>query len=364
MRSETDLMSTIEAYLNNELSKEDKLAFEKLRAENPVIDHQVVQHLTFLKTINMYADHHQLVAEMNKIHSKLDVESIKANEIKTPSKVVSFFKKYKNNISIAASVTIFTVLSTLLFTGQFKTDNSSGYYSALRRDIQSIKQSQNDLIRNVNSQKKGPLNPGQFGGTGFALTSSGYLLTNYHVIKDADSVYIQNNIGDQYKVKTIFIDPAYDLAVLQIVDSSFKNLDPLPYSFKKPNSDLGEDVYTIGYPRDDMVYGKGYLSANTGFGGDTIAYQVSIPVNPGNSGGPLLDGKGNIIGIISGKQNQVDGAAFAIKSDYLLRSIASIPQDSLAQKLNLSKKNSLSGLSRARQIEKMKDFIFIVKVYN
>ncbi len=364
MRSEIDLMSTIEAYLNNELSHEEKIAFEKLRAENPVIDHQVVQHLTFLKNINMYADHHKLVAEMNKIHSSIDVAHLVDHEIKTPSKVVSFFTKYRYNISIAASVTIFAVLSTLLFTGQFKTDNSSGYYSALRRDIQSIKQSQNDLIRNVNSQKKGPSNPGQFGGTGFALTSGGYLLTNYHVIKDADSVYVQNNTGDQYKVKTIFIDPAYDIAVLQITDSTFKKLDALPYTFKKPNSDLGEDVYTIGYPRDDMVYGKGYLSANTGFGGDTIAYQVSIPVNPGNSGGPLLDGKGNVIGIISGKQNQVDGAAFAIKSDFLLKSIASIPQDSLEQKLDLTKKNNLAGLSRSQQINKMKDFIFIVKVYN
>ena len=105
------------------------------------------------------------------------------------------------------------------------------------------------------------------------------------------------------------------------------------------------------------------MSSKNGYAGDTVAYQVSIPVNPGNSGGPLLDMRGNVIGIINGKQTQVDGAAFAIKSTYILKSIEAIPQDSLEEKLVLSKKNSLSGLSRKDQFKKLEPFIYMVKVY-
>ncbi|HYK76560.1 MAG TPA: S1C family serine protease, partial [Daejeonella sp.] len=168
---------------------------------------------------------------------------------------------------------------------------------------------------------------------------------------------------ESFKAKQVYVDPAYDIAVLHITDSNFKSFQSLPYTFKKSASDLGEDVYTIGFPRDERVFNKGYLSSLTGFAGDTLSYQVDISVNPGNSGGPLLDNKGNVIGIINGKQTQAEGAAFAIKSNYLLRSLASIPQDSLEDRLVLNKKNSLAGLSRTDQIKKLKDYIFMVKVY-
>jgi S1-C subfamily serine protease len=126
---------------------------------------------------------------------------------------------------------------------------------------------------------------------------------------------------------------------------------------------LGEGVYTFGYPGGEEVYGPGSLTASTGYSGDTTEYQVSIPVNPGNSGGPLIDDKGNIIGVISAKQTQVAGAAFAKKSAYLLKTIQNIPSDSLNKSLTLSTKNTLAGLSRPQQLKKLKNYVFMVKVY-
>ena len=105
------------------------------------------------------------------------------------------------------------------------------------------------------------------------------------------------------------------------------------------------------------------MSSRTGYAGDTLAYQVSIPVNPGNSGGPLLDSYGNVIGIISGKQTHFDGAAFAIKSKFLLKSLETISQEALDTKLVLSKKNMLAGLDRKDQIKKLQNYIFMVKAY-
>ncbi|MBD3749719.1 MAG: trypsin-like peptidase domain-containing protein [Sphingobacteriales bacterium] len=361
MKSEIDLIKRIEAYLFQEMSEEELVAFENERKSNAELDHKVVAHLDFLKTIKGYGERRDLRLAMNEIHEEMDIEALKEEWVEKPSKLVVLWNKYKRNLAVAASVAIAFTLITLYSTGQFDTESHSSKYSELKRDMENIKRSQNALIRNYNNNNN---TESQYGGTGFALSSNGYIITNYHVVKDADSVYVQNNKGDAYKVQTIYVDPTFDIAILQVQDSTFKTLPSLPYTFKKTDSDLGEDVYTIGFPKDDIVYGKGYLSSATGFGGDSTAYQISIPVNPGNSGGPLMDSKGNVIGIVSGKQTQADGAAFAVKSDFLLKAVNNIPQDSLGKKITINQKNNLGRLSRTQQIKKMQDFVFLVKVYN
>lgn len=363
MKSEIEIISQIDAYLKGELSASERAAFEQKRIDDPAFDLKVVEHTNIVSQLSQYSERVKLKSDMNSIHETLDVYAIKKEVAPDAPMYIRLWKKYKVNVSIAASVAFIAVAATLLSTGYFSKSISTNV-SLLRREINSIKKSQNDIIKNINDKPvKGPVNPGEFGGTGFALSSNGYVVTNYHVVKGADSLYIQNHEGEAFKAKLIYIDPAYDLAVLQVIDPEFKDLGVLPYTFKKSASDVGEDVFTIGFPRDDQVYGKGYVSSKNGFAGDTVAYQVSIPVNPGNSGGPLLDNRGNVIGIINGKQTQVDGAAFAIKSTYILKSIDAIPQDSLDDKLILSKKNSLSGLSRKDQFKKLEPFIYMVKVY-
>ena len=363
MKSDIELTNQIDAYLRGELTESELIDFENKRIKDPAFDIKVVEHHNLLNHLSDYANRLKLTSEMNVIHESLDIFTLK-NEVAPDAHIIKrLWKKYRVNTAIAASVALIAVCGTLLSTGYFSKSISTNV-SLLRREINSIKKSQNALIKDINDKpSKGPVNPGQFGGTGFALSSNGYVVTNYHVVQGADSVYVQNSDGEAFKAKMIYIDPAYDLAVLQIIDPAFKDLDVLPYSFKKSASDVGEDVFTIGFPRDDQVYGKGYVSAKNGYAGDTVAYQVSIPVNPGNSGGPLLDNRGNVIGIINGKQTMVDGAAFAIKSTFILKSIDAIPQDSLDEKLTLSKRNNLSGLSRKEQFKKLEPFIYMVKVY-
>lgn len=362
MKSEQDLINRIEAYLRGELAPEEQEAFEQLRRSNPAIDHQVVAHHNFMKQLADYGVQHNLLADMEDIHSQLDVQAIKNEVLPSSVKVKKLWAKHRFNLGIAASVAILAVLSTLLTTGFFDKNATKSEFNELRRAIAH----QTAMIKSVKKDNiiKGPVNPGEFSGTGFALTANGYVVTNNHVIKGADSVYIQNTAGEAYKVKVVYADTEHDLAVLQITDKNFKPFNKLPYTIKRSASDMGEAVYTIGFPKDDTVLGIGYLSSNTGFAGDTTDYQVSIDVNAGNSGGPLLDNRGNIIGVIRGKQDKIDGASFAIKSKYLLQAIDAIPEDSLkSADLILNKKNSLSSLSRLEQIKKMQDYIFMVKAY-
>jgi S1-C subfamily serine protease len=90
-------------------------------------------------------------------------------------------------------------------------------------------------------------------------------------------------------------------------------------------------------------------------------YQVSIPVNPGNSGGPLCDENGNIIGVIRGKISGAEATGFAIKAAHILKHIHKIGADSVL--VNSNKKLGLKGIKRTEQIKRMNPYVFNVLVY-
>lgn len=364
MRNEIELAAIIEDYLNGKLNEEETKAFEQLRLNDPAVDHQVVAHKVFMDSLADYAEVSGLKSRMNQVHSEIDVNGLSKKLGPHPSFIVNLWRKNKAAIAVAASFILLTVVT--IYSIQ-QTTQQTGSYEKLNKEVNNLRSSTNSLIRNVKSNqpaKPSNVNPGKFGGTGFALSSNGYILTSHHVIEKSDSVYVQNYKGDSYKVKMVYSDPVNDIAILKITDKGFSPLSALPYSLKKSVAGMGEQVYTLGYPKDDVVFGKGYLSSKTGFNGDTLAYQVAITVNPGNSGGPLLDNNGNVIGIINAKESNTDGAAFAVKSKYIAEALNAIPQDSLLRKIASGKNNQLQGLKLTKQIEKMQDFVFMIKVYN
>ncbi|GAA4918517.1 serine protease [Mucilaginibacter defluvii] len=369
--SDNRLLEQIDRYVNGQMSGEELAHFEQLRKDNPAVDSQVSEHRNFLSALKHYSERLDLESRLNAIHQEIDVHTLEDELMEKPSWIVSMWRHHHSKISVAASIAIFAVLFTLMFTGGFKKHDTA--YVELKKEIASVRTS--TLLLNEQSHKikqqlssssngKKIVNPGKFSGTGFALTANGYLVTNYHVVKDADSVYVQNVDGDAYHAKVIYTEPAQDIAFLQINDASFKSLGSVPYNFKRAKSDLGEEVFTVGYPADVIAFSEGALTSPAGFNGDSSAYELSILARPGNSGGPLLDNKGNLIGIISGKQTSYEGISFAKKSSYLLKAIQNIPSDSLAKPLNLNTRNTLAGLSRPQQIKKLRNYVFMVKVYN
>ncbi|WP_316736841.1 trypsin-like peptidase domain-containing protein [Pedobacter aquatilis] len=364
MRNDLELDAIIEDYLLGKLNAQEVEAFEQLRRNDASVDHKVVSHKVFLHTMEEYAQQLLLKEQLDKIHAEIDVETIAAAVGPHPSKVVQLWRKHRSAIAVAAS---FIVLSFVSIYSIQHNSQQADKYVQLSKQVTNAVKTQNNLIRKI-SNNNAPANkqsdPGNFGGTGFAVSTNGYIATNLHVINGADSVYIQNNQGESFKVKVILKDPEYDIAILKIDDKSFKNLSALPYTIKRNSTGVGENVYTWGYPKDDAVLGEGYVSSKSGFIGDTTQYQVAIPLNPGNSGGPLLDNNGNLVGIISGKETSAEGASFAIKSKYILDAMRAIPQDSLGKKISANRKNALSGLKRAKQIEKLQDYVFMIKVYN
>lgn len=365
MRNEIELESIIEDYLKGKLTADEHKAFEQLRANDPIVDHKVVAHKVFLESMQQYADILLLKEQMDAAHAGIDVAALSAQFGPHPSKIVRIWRNNKSAFAVAASFLILAMI--MLYSIQSQT-KQEGSFEAVKRDVSEIKNrqvKQDNIILNLNANnsKNIDLPKAKFGGTGFAISSNGYILTSYHVVNGKGSIYVQNSKGVTYKVVRYYTDPVNDIAVLKISDEAFKNLGALPYSIKKGVARIGDAVYTLGYPKDDVVLGDGYVSSKTGLNGDTIAYQVAIPVNPGNSGGPLLDNNGNIVGVINGKENKTEGAAFAVKSKYIMEALNAIPQDSLSKRVAYGKRSALQGLKRNQQVQKMQDYVFNIKVY-
>lgn len=365
MKDQLQLLQEIERYLEGHMSEPERAAFEELRKADAAVDRQVTEQQLFLDTLQQYGRRKDLQQRMDQIHATIDMDQLHAK----PEAIVHTLRKTGyprrrtlTNLAAAACIALVTSLATIAIMQQAARQKSTSQYEDVRRVLNNIQRSQNALIKDINNNKKAPANPGTYGGTGFAISTNGYIITNYHVVSGADSVYVQNNKGEAFKANSIFEDISSDLAILKIADSTFKS-QPLPYSLKPQGVRLGEEVFTMGYPRDEIVYGKGYISAQTGFNGDTVAYQVSIPVNPGNSGAPLMDNEGNIVGIITGKQTTSDGIAFAVKSAHLKRLLEEMPKEKLPRR-EWTRKNNMNTLSRVDQIRKLEDFVYMVKVYN
>ena len=289
----------------------------------------------------------------------------------TERRLRDFWHGHRATAGIAAAVAVMAVFATLLGLEAWqaaKTGPALAGYQAMRREINVLKRNQKALSRTISQLEPGvapvaPINNGKFSGTGFALPADGYLVTSYHVIQGADSLLVEGHDRQRFHAETVYADVAHDLAILRITDRRFDGFGRLPYTFKSGEAELGERVYTLGYPREDVVYGEGTLSARSGFEGDTAFYQVSIPVNPGNSGGPLLDEHGNLIGVVSGRQNDVQGAGFATKSSYLVRLVDSLDRARPVAPYHLPTANYLAGSARPQQLKKLQDYVFVVKVF-
>jgi len=201
------------------------------------------------------------------------------------------------------------------------------------------------------------------GGTGFMIDETGYLVTNAHIFKNGRNIIVVNNKGDQFKAELAKIDFEKDIAILKINDKDFKSTGAIPYSIRKMSTDIAEPIFTLGYPRNEIVYGEGYLSAKTGFKGDTLSCQIGIAANPGNSGGPVFNRNGEVIGILSTKELQMEGVAFAIQSKYIYSAINELKKDSLYKHIYLPSKSRISSMSQVQQVKKIADYVFMIRSY-
>lgn len=205
--------------------------------------------------------------------------------------------------------------------------------------------------------------PKHWSGSGFAL-NNGYICTNYHVIDGAKNIEIHGIQGDfttSYSAKVVASDKFNDLAILKVDDVEFKGFGTVPYNVKTSMADVGEEVFVLGYPLtttmgDEIKLTTGVVSSRTGYQGDVSLYQISAPIQPGNSGGPLFDSQGNLIGVVSAKHAGAENVGYAIKASYLRNLTgSSITEDVLPAN------NLVSSLPLTGKVKKVKDFVYFIE---
>lgn len=208
--------------------------------------------------------------------------------------------------------------------------------------------------------------PQMWSGTGFAL-NNGYIATNYHVVDGAKSISVKGIKGAfnvEYKADVVAADKVNDLAIIKINDSRFSGFGVVPYRAKTTTSEVGEDIFVLGYPLtatmgDEIKLTTGVISSKTGFQGDVSLYQISAPIQPGNSGGPLFDGNGNLIGIVNAKHKGAENVSYAIKVSYLRNLMESVTSENL-----FPVKNSLIGQTLTGKVKNVKKFVFMITCSN
>lgn len=165
--------------------------------------------------------------------------------------------------------------------------------------------------------------PSHWSGSGIAIGSK-VLATNNHVVDGATHLFVYfPESKAKYSAEVIGVDATNDLAVVKITDSAFAGFPSIRYGFKQVVEDVGTEVFVLGYPRVDTMGEEvklttGVVSSRSGFQGNQSQYQVSAPVQPGNSGGPLFNDRGELIGIVSAKHTDgAENVSYAVKLSYL-----------------------------------------------
>lgn len=359
------LLDAIERYRKGEMDSQEKIFFEELRRNNPEIDQAVAEHSFFLAELERLSDRKAFKLNLNEVATELENKGIISHKSRKETKLVYLWNRYRRTIAVAASIAGIVSISTATIVSMYSEKKNVAVITPLvnnklnqfENKLNQIENKLNVTSAVVGSAEK-PKFKAVFSATGFLVDAKGYIITNAHVVNNARNLVVENKKGEQFYAKAVYVNKITDLAILKIIDTSFRKFQALPYTFSRSSTELGEHIFTLGYPREEVVYGEGYLSAKSGYFGDTTAYQISISVNPGNSGGPVINKNGEIIGIISSKETNADGVVFAIKSKNIYSALKDVTDD---DSIKLPVTNTLKGLDRVQQIKKLEDFVYIVK---
>ncbi|HEX6180310.1 MAG TPA: serine protease [Chitinophagaceae bacterium] len=360
------MLDAVERYIRGEMNTQERVYFEQLRKSSPEVDQLVVEHTMFLNQLEKFGEHKQFKAALNEVHNQLSETGVIKEQV-PKARVFELFRKHKKILGVAASIAGFTALTIAGTVSYVTQKDNKAEVQRLRNEFNSkvsvVDRKANEAKNEINKIKAPKDQPVRFGGTGFLIDGKGYLVTNAHVVEDSKSLIVQNTKGQEFRAKTIYINQQNDIAILKITDDDFKSLGSLPYGIRKTAVNLGAPLFTLGFPKDEIVYNEGYMSAKTGYKGDTLSCQIGVAANPGNSGGPVFNKNGEVIGIVNTRLTQAQGVVFAVTARNIHISLEEMKRDTAFQHLKLPTSSNVKGLDREAQIEKIQDCIFMVKSY-
>ncbi len=218
----------------------------------------------------------------------------------------------------------------------------SGYYTiySLRRITDK-----KELYKNVSQ------------GTGFFISSNGYILTNNHVVASSQLTTIYT-ADKEYDCETLFTNEIDDIAIIRVKDTVLRFF-PIPFSSN--NLEVGDDVIALGFPLassmgKELKMSSGIVNSSKGFQDDARYFQFSAPIDPGNSGGPILNKSGNLVGLITAKYTSATNAGYALNLASLIKNIPN--------GIKIKKETNQQTVSNYAIYSKYKNSIVLIKSYS
>jgi S1-C subfamily serine protease len=203
----------------------------------------------------------------------------------------------------------------------------------------------------------------KWSGSGFFVSSEGHLITNAHVVEGCKSLNITHGLNPPVSARVLAKDTANDLALV------LAPTKPEKFALIRVGAKVGEEIAAFGYPLLGLLatsgnFTRGNISSVAGIGDDTRYLQISAPIQKGNSGGPVVDQGGSVVGVVVSKLNvlavasDIDDMAqnvnFAIKSSVLVNFLDT-------SGVSYSSTGPQSPLSPVDLAEKVKSFAVLVK---
>lgn len=189
-------------------------------------------------------------------------------------------------------------------------------------------------------------------GSGFFISNNGLVVTNQHVVDGFKFLNIKTNSNKKFVAKVLFQNKRNDIAILSPIDN-YKT--PFWFNLNKNKPEIGTELSVIGYPLSqvlgtDIRITKGIVSSKNGIKGDSIQFQISAAIQPGNSGGPILTNNLDVIGVATSR----------LSDKYLFKYLDIIPQNINfgvkstevisflnSKNIRLNKNNSIKNLADA-----------------
>ncbi len=364
MSINNNMIEVAESYLSGSLPEADLKELNSRLASDVSFANEFHECVNLVRSLEGNGKQKRFRAMLRDVHEKQNAVPVKK------TRLINFTPQSWRTAAVAASVAILTSTITIwsLKPSIKKTDSQ---YSTISREVEHIKrvqagqQAEQNKLRDIISKntKAAPPSDVRYTGTGFALTNDGYFVTAYHVIgSDFDSVYIQTHDGQYYKAFLLNYSKENDIAILKVEKKNFHfGKGELPYTFASSKVGLGAHIFTLGYPKEDLVYSEGYISSKNGYQGNEQQYTLQLPAGHGQSGSPVVDENGDILGLLTAISSQAEANTYAVSSKAMISLLHTSTANDISS--HLPKVNRLGKLSGAEQVEKMEAYTFSVKVY-
>ena len=355
-------MERFDAYLRDEMSAEGRMEFEQELLSNTLLRTEFEQYHQFIGDVHDGAEYAAIRQMLRTVHNKPGV--VRKPFLLSPQFLIPF--------ALAATIALLLMVVNPFIKQGNDTAAIEEYqylqnYPATSNESQAESPSESAVMdssasvsANVSDDK---IYPGEAPylveiksapiGTAFLISKDGYFLTSKHLVDKHQKIKLQQkDKALTFEASVVYTDSLMDFAILKCDETLAETFKPVPFQFTKKDIQLGQDVFTLGYPKNEIVYTKGVISSERGYKSDSLSFEVSLASNPGYSGAPLFTYEGDLIGIVIANNTRQQSVTYVLHHHYITKVIE-----------NLSKNDSMKIDLHSNYTKRYKQHSDLVKRY-